>query len=205
MRHDGIVDEAAQNPDEAKRAMRASMRARRLTRPADGQAARALASHLRDIPAGTVACFMSMPSEPDTRALIAALLNAGTRVLVPRVDGRDLEWVALSESVRFSPGPFGIREPVGSAVGRGGGPLTDCAAVLLPALAVDGRGFRLGQGGGFYDRTLAEVPEHGAGGPMRIAVVFDDEVVEAVPTDVHDCRVDLALTEVGIRRFSPGA
>lgn len=166
-----------------------------------------MSGHVPDLPLPArldgclVTCFMSLPTEPDTAPLIEALIARGASILVPRVAGQHLDWVPLDPGARMTSGPFGIREPVGDTVGRDNAPLASCLALFLPALAIDERGFRLGQGGGFYDRALAGLPAHRQGGPIRIAMVFADEVIARVPIDEHDCRVDLVLTEAGIRRF----
>lgn len=192
-----------------KAALRAPIRsARRSRTPADREAAGiAIASNVRDLPLPgrlggmTVTCYLSLETEPGTGPLIADLLARGASVLVPRVAGQHLDWLLLAADQPVSPGAFGILEPAGIPVGRGGAPLAGCTALFLPALAIDDRGYRLGQGGGFYDRTLADLATHDRGGPMRIAIVFEKEMLPRVPIDDHDCRVDLALTEAGIRRF----
>ena len=74
--------------------------------------------------------------------------------------------------------------------------------MFVPGLAVDRSGHRLGQGGGYYDRTLASVPSHADGGPLLVIVLFDDEVRDEVPYEPHDCRVDAALTPGGVVRFT---
>ncbi|MFZ4486712.1 MAG: 5-formyltetrahydrofolate cyclo-ligase [Candidatus Nanopelagicales bacterium] len=190
--------------------LRASIRAgRRSRRPSDREAAAvALAANARDLPLPdrlegmTVTCFVSLPTEPGTGPLIEDLVRRGASVLVPRVTGQRLDWLLLAAGQPVTPGPFGILEPLGDPIGHGSRPLAGCSALFLPALAIDERGYRLGQGGGFYDRALADVPTHDRGGPIRVAVVFDEEILPRVPTDDHDCRVDLALTEAGIRRFA---
>ncbi len=190
--------------------LRASIRAgRRSRRPSDCEAAAvALAANARDLPLPdrlegmTVTCFVSLPTEPGTGPLIEDLVRRGASVLVPRVTAQRLDWLLLAAGQPVTPGPFGILEPLGDPIGHGSRPLAGCSALFLPALAIDERGYRLGQGGGFYDRALADVPTHDRGGPIRVAVVFDEEILPRVPTDEHDCRVDLALTEAGIRRFA---
>ena len=89
-----------------------------------------------------------------------------------------------------------IPEPdvAGFPTGADGLVAARCRAVLVPALAVDVHGYRLGQGGGFYDRMLAALPAAEAGGPLRIAVVHDDEVLDEVPREPHDRRMDAVLT-----------
>ena len=75
--------------------------------------------------------------------------------------------------------------------------------MFVPGLAVDRFGHRLGQGGGYYDRTLASVRSRADGGPLLVIVLFDDEVLDEVPYEPHDCRVDAALTPSGVVRFAP--
>jgi 5-formyltetrahydrofolate cyclo-ligase len=137
-----------------------------------------------------VAVFLPMPSEPPIDGLIDALRHEGRELLAPRVEGGALLWCPLGDAVAES--ALGIREPIGIAATEG---LATCAAVLVPALAVDLRGNRLGFGGGYYDRALAQCAPHRARGPKRIAVVFDDEVVDSLPAEPHDQRVDAVLTD----------
>ena len=111
---------------------------------------------------------------------------------MPRITGRDLQWVALRPDTDLVAGPLGIREPVGPALGAD--ELAGLDLMLVPGLAVDRSGRRLGQGGGYYDRVLASVPAHADGGPMLVAVLFDDEVLDEVPYEAHDCRVDAVVT-----------
>ncbi len=203
------MDELNAGGVEGKARLRSQIRDARRLRPAGERAVAAarMAGHMSDLPlparldACVVTCFMSLPSEPDTTPMIESLLTRGASILVPRVDDRHLDWVHLTPGTAMAAGPFGIREPIGDAVGRDSAPLATCLAMFLPALAIDVRGNRLGQGGGFYDRVLDDLPAHRDGGPIRIAVVFADEVIDRVPIDEHDCRVDLAVTERGIRRF----
>lgn len=67
------------------------------------------------------------------------------------------------------------------------------AVVLLPALAVSMTGDRLGQGGGYYDTLLQDLSPASEGGPLRVAVVFENEILRQVPTELHDASVDLVL------------
>jgi 5-formyltetrahydrofolate cyclo-ligase len=181
-----------------KSGLRAQVRAARARRSADERAAAAvaLAHRAADVlPAtGTVAAYVSLPEEPGTGPLLTACAARGLTVLVPRVRGRDLDWAVWSPEGPTRPGPFGIAEPAGPATHA----LAEAAVVLLPATAVDPRGHRLGQGGGYYDRALAAV---GSPRPLLVAVVFDDEVLEAVPAEPHDQRVDVLLTPARVLRI----
>ena len=144
-----------------------------------------------DAPAD-IACYASMATEPPTDLLIQALRAAGHRVWLPRVNGTGLAWVRIDEGTQWAVHPLGMREPSGpaSAVLPG-----STAIVFMPALAVDRSGHRLGQGGGFYDRALLDLPTHDEGGPMRVALVFADEVLDALPVEPHDLRVDAIVTD----------
>jgi len=175
---------------EMKVSMRARIRSARADRPAVEReaAADALAARVLELPelaaASCVAPYVATDVEPGTAPLIAGLLASGRIVLLPRVRGTGLEWVSVSPESTFTSGAFGILEPQGEATHD----LSDADVVIVPALAVDTDGRRLGQGGGFYDRALGE-----ASGAV-IALVFDDEVVPDVPVEPHDRGVDVVVT-----------
>jgi 5-formyltetrahydrofolate cyclo-ligase len=189
-----------------KATVRARIRGERQARAADARAASAtaIAAQARALlPDGpvTVTCFLSMPAEPGTDPLITRLHESGHRVLVPRIRGRELDWVELHDDSSLTPGPLGIREPQGTA--QDPAQLSSTAVMFIPAIAVDQSGRRLGQGGGYYDRVLAGVPLHMDGGPLRVAVLYDEEILDHVPAEPHDCRVDAVVTPSGVVRFSP--
>lgn len=125
-----------------------------------------------------IAAYVATDDEPCTDLLLGVCEEVGIQVLVPRVSGDELEWV-LFDWDRLSEGAFGILEPIGPAE-----PL-QVEAIIVPALAVDSTGVRLGKGKGFYDRALASV---GANIPV-IALVHDAELVEELPHQPHDRRV----------------
>jgi 5-formyltetrahydrofolate cyclo-ligase len=188
-----------------KAELRASLRqARALRSPVDrAHDAQSLSDHAlaaadRARPgASLVSCYWSMPTEPGTDDLIHRLIERGTRVLVPRVaSGSRLEWLPAEAAGGTVTSAFGIREPSGGSPHPSG--LADCAVIFLPALAVDSRGCRLGQGGGYYDRALAGLPRHAVGGPVRIALVFADELLPSVPSAPHDIKVDAIATPSGV-------
>jgi 5-formyltetrahydrofolate cyclo-ligase len=173
-----------------KAELRARVLARRSALPADqrAQAGRAIRDALLDRPevqmAGTIAAYYSIGAEPDTRGLVYALWKRGSYVLLPvlRPDG-DLDWASYEGPDSLVPGPRGLREP--GEPTRGVDAVARADAVLVPALAVDGAGRRLGRGGGSYDRALARV------GPLipLIALVYDEELVGHVPSEDHDVPV----------------
>ncbi len=155
----------------------------------------------------TVAAYVSTPREPGTRPLRGRLAAMGHRVLLPWLqDDLDLDWVAddrvADDRVADDPdGPTDPMRPGGPRLGPGA--VADVDLVLVPALAVDGSGTRLGQGGGSYDRALARlrpgVP--GAGDrPLVLAVVHDHERLAAgsLPREPHDVPVDGVLSESAV-------
>ena len=190
------------SPAAAKAAFRREIRiARRARSESDRvKAARRLAP--RALPAlgdcGSVACYQSMPTEPGTETLIELLRQRDIRVLLPRVNDTSLEWVELKDSTAFVESELGIQEPTGPAIVDA---LSDCDAIVLPALAISLDGIRLGQGGGYYDRALQGVPMLADGGPMRIALIFEGELVKSLPKEPHDAHVDQVVTPERVVSF----
>ena len=131
--------------------------------------------------AGTVAAYYSVGTEPDTHGLIFALWKRGSYVVLPVLlpDG-DLDWASYEGPDSLAPGPRGLLQPVEPV--RGPGTVARADIVLVPALAVDVFGHRLGRGGGSYDRALARV---GAQVPT-IALLYDSELLPSVPVAAHD-------------------
>ena len=176
--------------DDTKAAVRARVRMARAARAfaERASAGSALASRVLALPsvrdARVVAVYSSTTAEPDTEPLVHQLVRDGRELLLPRVRGEELEWVLVTHDTTYVTGAFGIREPVTGPVVA----LSTADVLVVPALAVDGSGMRLGQGGGFYDRALA-----GISAPV-IALVFDDEVLSSVPSESHDHRVDVIVT-----------
>ncbi|MEI5033740.1 5-formyltetrahydrofolate cyclo-ligase [Streptomyces sp. S1A(2023)] len=150
--------------------------------------------------ARTVAAYVSVGREPGTRPLLEALRGRGVRVLLPvllAIDN-DLDWAAYEGPERLLPAGRGLLEPDGPRLGPAA--VLEAEAVLLPGLAVDGAGMRLGRGGGSYDRVLARLTAAGAH-PSLVVLLYDDEVVARVPSEPHDHPVDAVVTPAGARRF----
>jgi len=174
----------------AKAALRSSVLCARAGLSGDerAEAGRLIRDALLSLPelemAGTVAAYYSIGSEPDTRGLVYALWKRGTYVLLPvlRPDG-DLDWASYEGPESLASGPRGLREPAQEP--RGVGAVARADVVLVPALAVDRRGNRLGRGGGSFDRAL---PRVGALIPV-IALLYDGELVDRVPVEEHDTPV----------------
>lgn len=165
-----------------------------------GDAARDLAAHLLACDevrrAASVAAYVAVGTEPGTAPLLSALLDAGKRVVLPVVlPGNDLDWAVHTGDAGLVPARFGLLEPSGPRLGVDAIATPD--VVLVPGLAVDDAGFRLGRGGGCYDRALARVPV----GTFTCVLLYDDEVGRDVPVEPHDLPVSAAVSPSGLRRF----
>ncbi len=135
-----------------------------------------------------VTCFVSMATEPPTTQVRTKLCELGKDVALPIMKpGNSLAWgFDDTELVKNS---YGIYEPIPAEID-----ISNASAILIPALRVGRDGSRLGRGAGYYDRALAQVPTYASGGPLRICLVFDDEVDESVPSEVHDALIDVIVT-----------
>jgi 5-formyltetrahydrofolate cyclo-ligase len=165
----------------------------------------ALDRSVRELPelasAGTVAAYVSMGTEPGTRALVDALHGAGVRVLLPvLLPDNDLDWAEYHGPAALERTPRGLLEPTGHPLGPAA--VTEAQAVVLPGLAVDATGLRLGRGGGSYDRVLARLRACGTRLPLMV-LLYGHEVVESLPRERHDHLVDVAITPERVHRF-PG-
>lgn len=130
--------------------------------------------------AKSVMAFVGMNSEPDTDALFALIAADGKRLLLPRVEGREL--VVCDGEGSFATSSFGVREPTGPAL-----PVDVVDFVIVPGLAFTEAGDRLGYGGGFYDRFLPRLNAPNAG------VCFREQIVDALPMHDGDVRVQRVI------------
>jgi 5-formyltetrahydrofolate cyclo-ligase len=172
-----------------------------MTAPERSMAGRSLRDALLSLPeaqmAGTVAAYISVGTEPETRGLVYALWKRGTYVLLPLLlSDNDLDWASYEGPDSLSAGPRGLLQPTEPP--RGPAAVTRADLVIVPALAVDRGGHRLGRGGGSYDRALARV---GAAVPT-IALIYDGELLDKVPAGRRDQRVCMvARPRGGITRL----
>jgi len=160
--------------------------------------ARALPAVLLDEPevrrAALVAAYVSIGHEPGTGPLLDALRAAGKRVILPvLLPDNDLDWAEYAGPDALASGRLGLHEPTTPRLGPG--VLATADLLLVPGLATDRRGHRLGRGGGSYDRALPR-----ATGTIW-CVLNADEVIDEVPYAAHDHRVDGAATDEGVIRF----
>jgi len=186
-----------------KAALRSQLAARRaqMDDPERAVSGRSLRDAVLSLPetqmAGTVAGYISVGTEPETRGLVYALWKRGTYVLLPLLrPDYDLDWASYEGPDSLAAGPRGLLQPTEPP--RGVSAVTSADLVIVPALAVDRGGCRLGRGGGSYDRALARV---GAAVPT-VALIYDDELLDEVPAGPLDQRVRMvARPRQGITRL----
>ena len=189
------------DPTVVKRILRAELRERRQNMPAherelatDGFTAR-LQELVGSTDAESLSCYLSMPTEPNTRPFVNWAEARGIRVLFPvtREDGL-LDWTVGEEETEVT-GLHGVPEPEGELLGPMA--INDVDLILVPAAAVDATGTRLGWGRGYFDKTLGSMGKC----PPVYAVIFDSELVESVPREVHDQAVNGVVTPTRIIAF----
>ena len=189
----------------SKRAVRAGLLARRSAIPPGlrGAADSALVTYAMgtavSVRAATVAAYVPLSGEPAGLGLVDALAAVAGRVLLPVLrDDRDLDWGVFRGPEFLEDGPFGLRQPAGPRLGVSA--VASADLMIVPAVAVDRTGLRLGRGGGSYDRALARVAP---GRTLVVALLYDGEVIDSVPADPHDRQVDGVITpSAGLFRFS---
>jgi 5-formyltetrahydrofolate cyclo-ligase len=186
---------APSDAEEAKAALRERILAGRRHRSpaARATAAAAVTSTLlaRLARVRVLAAFVPEDTEPGSGRLPAAFTQLGARVLLPVMPdaGTDLRWAV--DTGRLVPGRYGILEPAGPRLGPTA--VGTAEVVVVPAVAVDRGGTRLGRGGGWYDRALLHVRPDA----VVVALVFDDELVDRLPALDHDRPVSAVVTPSG--------
>ena len=134
--------------------------------------------------ANTIYGYLPYNQEVRTVPMLERAIAEGKRVAVPKVIGEDMKFIYIRDMSRVEKGYAGIPEPVDD------GPVADdpTALVLMPGLAFDREGHRIGYGGGFYDRFLAEEPDH-----PTLALCYDFQMQDALETEEFDIPVDAVL------------
>lgn len=205
-----------------KAALRRRIRVRLRTIPSReaDEAGRVVATRLEGSDAWraarTVALFASLPGEISTAPLIDRAWREGRRVLLPRVDdGGGLVFAEHAPAGELITGRFGVREPASSAPPIA---LVEADLVVVPGLAFDRGGGRLGRGAGYYDRVLAAArpgvepgsdprTDRAPDSPWTIGVGFGFQLVASVPMGPLDVRLDAVVTdaeEVGVESIRAG-
>ena len=141
--------------------------------------------------AESVLFYASFRSEVNTTDIIKKVLDLGKKVLLPRVDEKEtaLKIYEIKSMDDVAPGYMGIPEP--EAIEENARGLEGVGLVIMPGAAFDQRGYRLGYGRGYYDRLLSEK----ALLPALAALAYEEQVLESVPAEAHDVRVDIIVTD----------
>lgn len=185
------------DPQDRKDALRRSARDARRSLPATTRnaATAAIRERLGELAElGTVAAvlvYAASATEVDVSSAASDLRARGVTTLYPRVRGEDLNLVTVDDPADLVLGHRDLLEPTGPSDDP-----TTVDAVLVPGVAFDLRGGRLGQGGGHYDRLLPRI-----GDAVRIGIAFACQIVPAVPRMDHDVAVDILVTERSIQRI----
>ena len=140
-----------------------------------------------------VGCYLSLPGEVMTADILQYCWAAGKRVSIPtlREESGRYEMAAMAADTPVSRRPGGGPEPVDSEWVR----LADVDLLILPGVAFDPDGGRLGRGGGHYDRLVAEQRDAASGAPLLVGLCFEFQILECVPMAAHDVRLDCVATE----------
>ena len=189
------------HPDisQQKKTMRAEARARRTELAhACPDFASQIARYASELPVprhAKVSAYFALEGEADPRPLAEQFARAGCEVCFPRVHqkAQPLWFHVPVPGEHFVRSAFGVLEP------RPDWPVAIPDVLLVPMLAFDAEGYRLGYGGGFYDRTLAHL--RAARRIVAIGIAFAGQEVPSVPHDARDEKLDMLVTERGVRRF----
>ena len=183
--------------DKAELRKGAEQHRRKLARAGFGAAIGAFADALALPPGEVIAGYWAFREEADPRELMLALAAKGHALALPCVVARHtpLRFHLWRESDSMRVSAFGVTEPQVEAE------VVTPSVLLVPLLAFDADGYRLGYGGGYYDRTLEWLRKQR---PIRaIGIAYAGQEVEALPREPHDQQLDAVLTEFGPRLFEP--
>jgi 5-formyltetrahydrofolate cyclo-ligase len=168
-------------------------------KPRLGELSRRLADiFLKQIPVprgSTVSAYVAIGDEADPAPLLEALRARGHAIALPRVTGRGkpLDFHRHDQGKALVPGGFGLSEPARDW------PQAEPDVLIVPLLAFDALGYRIGYGAGFYDRTLAKL--RAARHVLAVGFAFAGQEFETVPHDENDQRLDWVVTENGAHKF----
>ena len=186
--------------EESKKQLRAAAKRKRdaLSREEISQWSGEICRILEEQPifkeAGTICFYYPLGSEVNLIPLAQKALDLGKQAAFPRIDGNDMEFYQVFDLEEFVEGEFHVMEPVGSEV-------IECeqALVLVPGLAFDNHGRRMGYGKGYYDRYFARYP-----GCQKIGVCYSMQMLSNVPCGEYDISMEAVVMELGVLTF-PGS
>lgn len=191
-----------ENIRQAKKALRSRIRAAREQIPREEieRKSRAAAKHVIGSPefenADVIALYRACFGEVDTDGIFEAARSRGKTVIYPKTDvkNRKLHFGEVDRLDKMTPGQWNIPEPPPDARRVS---LEEAALVVTPGVAFDAHGGRLGMGGGFYDAMLTNIDSN----TVKMGLAYDFQVVDSVPMDENDQRMDCLVTESGVMRF----
>lgn len=143
--------------------------------------------------AGSVGLYSPVLNEVQTEVVARRCLTDGKRLAYPRITGAEMTFVEISDLGEMAPGGFGILEPTGDRLV----PVDGLDLLVIPGVAFDLAGNRLGFGKGYYDRALAVCRP----GQERVGFAYEFQVVGPLPAADHDCRLTALVTEQRMLRF----
>jgi 5-formyltetrahydrofolate cyclo-ligase len=191
---------AASEVAAAKRSARARARNARdqLDRAACKEASAAAALNLLELPeianSGVVLAYAALPAELDPLPAVSALRRRGLKIAYPRIEAPGVLGIHfVDHELDLVAGPFGLAQPSEHSARA---PRHAIDVVIVPAVAFDERGNRLGYGGGYYDRLLPSL-RHDC---LRIGIAFDEQVMAEIPAEEHDELVDIVITQTRVIR-----
>ncbi len=187
---------------DVKRALRAEIRERRRAMPqlVRDETTALITEHLKNLVAArgikSLSCYLAGPTEPETRPFMTWAIEQGIRILLPvsRDDGL-LDWAVANDTDEEIEGLHGLPEPTGELLGPIA--INDVDLIITPASSVDKEGTRMGWGRGYFDKTLGSMDKR----PPVYAVIFDDELVDELPREIHDQPVDGVITPSALITF----
>lgn len=187
----------------SKSTVRAEMIKRRAALPEDASRQLSAQSQARLIAlpefdeASVIALYCPTRAEVLTEELFVTARQSGKTVVFPRISGPVMEFVAVDDLDTLSPCCYGICEPVSGHVVA----LAEIDLIVLPGVAFDRCGVRLGYGKGYYDRILAEREER----TTLVGLAYDFQIVNELPAEPHDVLLDVVVTENHLLRFTRAA
>jgi len=185
-----------------KHQIRAEAEANRRARPDKDEASEIICATLAALPeyvaAETVMGYVHFRSEVRTRGLLATALDAGKRVVVPYCLADHLELFLLESMDELAPGTWGIPEPMVELrpLGHRRVDASRLDLVVVPGVAFDRRGHRLGHGKGYYDKLLVHVRPDA----LLVGLAFECQLFPEIPTRPHDVAMDRVITETAVHR-----
>lgn len=142
-----------------------------------------------------VALYNAVNNEVQTTGIADYMLKQGKRLVYPRIRGTELDFFEITKLTDLTPGSFGVLEPRGENLV----PVTELDLIVVPGVAFDMTGHRLGYGKGYYDRTLAACRED----CNKVGIAFDFQVTDKLPILEHDQVLNLLVTDKRIIIFPP--